>query len=59
MAFAHGTHYCLGAAPARLEGQISINAVVQRMPNLRLESDDLEWNPSAILRGLKSLPVSF
>ena len=59
MAFAHGTHYCLGAALARLEGQISINAVVQRMPNLRLESDDLEWNPSAILRGLKSLPVSF
>ena len=59
MAFAHGTHYCLGAALARLEGQISINAVVQRMPNLRLESDDLEWNPSAILRGLKSLSVLF
>ena len=59
MAFAHGTHYCLGAAPARLEGQISINAVVQRMPNLKLDSDGLEWNPSAILRGLKSLPVSF
>ena len=31
VAFAHGTHYCLGAALARMEGQVAINAVVQRI----------------------------
>ena len=59
MAFAHGIHYCLGASLARLEGQISINTLFRRMPDIKLETDDLERNPSALLRGLKALPVAF
>lgn len=59
LAFGHGLHYCVGAALARLEGQITINTMLARMPNLRLDTEDLEWNRNLTLRGLKSLPVTF
>ena len=59
VAFAQGIHYCLGASLARLEGQIAINTLLNRMPDIKLESEDLERNPSTVLRGLKSLPVVF
>ena len=59
VAFAQGIHYCLGAALARLEGQIAIGTLVNRMPDIKLSSEDLEYNPSTVLRGLKTLPVSF
>jgi cytochrome P450 len=59
LAFGHGLHYCVGAALARLEGQIAINTILSRMPGLRLETEELEWNRNLTLRGLKSLPVAF
>jgi pimeloyl-[acyl-carrier protein] synthase len=59
VAFAQRIHYCLGAALARLEGQIAIGTLVNRMPDIKLSSEDLEYNPSTVLRGLKTLPVSF
>jgi cytochrome P450 len=49
----------LGAQLARLEGQIALSTVVRRFPNLKLASDQLEWRPAPILRGLVALPVSF
>jgi pimeloyl-[acyl-carrier protein] synthase len=57
VAFGHGIHFCLGSALARLEGQIAINAVVRRLPAIRLAAETLEWRPSQALRGLRSLPV--
>jgi cytochrome P450 len=36
VAFAQGIHYCLGAASARLEGQIAIGTLVNRMPDIKL-----------------------
>ncbi|HEV7683057.1 MAG TPA: cytochrome P450 [Pyrinomonadaceae bacterium] len=59
LAFGHGLHYCVGAALARLEGQIAINTMLNRLPELRLETEDMEWNRNLTLRGLKSLPVAF
>ena len=59
VAFAQGIHYCLGASLARLEGQITINTLFKRMPEIKLETQDLERNPSTVLRGLKALPVTF
>ena len=57
--FGFGIHFCLGAALARMEGQLSIGALVQRMPELKLESTDLVWRGNPILRGLVALPVAF
>ncbi len=61
LAFGQGIHYCLGAPLARLEGQIAISTLIQRMPNIHLsvESEQLRWRGGMILRGLEALPVSF
>ena len=59
IAFGWGIHFCLGAPLARVEGQIAINTLVQRFPQLALATDNPEFHQSLTLRGLKSLPVSF
>jgi cytochrome P450 PksS len=59
LAFGLGPHYCLGAPLARLEGQIAIDALLERTAEIRLAVDrsKLRWNRGVILRGLKSLPL--
>jgi cytochrome P450 len=61
LAFGKGIHYCLGAPLARLEGQIAIQTLLQRLPNLHLAvaEQDLVWRPSALIMGLRALPVTF
>lgn len=55
--FGQGIHFCLGAALARLEGQIAINTVLRRFPDLRLQEPEPQWLGNFTLRGLKSLRV--
>src|SRR5690348_11673471 len=43
VAFAWASHFCFGAPLARIEGQIALSAVLQRMPNLRLDPGPLTW----------------
>jgi len=58
--FGRGIHFCIGAALARTELQIAITTVLQRMPELRLISETVEWQTAPpIFRGLKALPVAF
>jgi len=57
LAFGLGTHFCLGAALARLEGQIAIGAIVQRYPNLHLATDAIEWREGLMIRGVKGLEL--
>lgn len=52
-------HYCLGAALSRVETEIAINTILRRLPDVRLESGELEWYPDPTARALKSLPVVF
>ena len=59
IAFGWGIHFCLGAPLARVEGQIAINTLVQRLPKLALATDRPEYRQSLTLRGLKALPVGF
>jgi cytochrome P450 len=57
LAFGHGIHFCVGAALARLEGQVALTRLVTRFDRLRLEDGwQPTWNPS-LLRGLVELPV--
>jgi cytochrome P450 len=61
LAFGHGIHFCLGAALARMEGQLALRALLERFPELRLAVPvaDLHWNhgDGLVLRGLSELPV--
>ena len=59
MAFGSGIHHCLGATIARLEGQEAFKAMAERFPNLQLETEELEYQPSITFRSLKSLPVTW
>jgi cytochrome P450 len=61
LSFGQGIHFCLGAPLARLEGEIAMNTLLRRMPDLHLSvsAGSLRWRPSIFLRGLESLPVSF
>ena len=59
LTFSHGIHYCLGAALARLEGQVAFQALAERLPGLQLACpvDDIGYRDHFILRGLRALPV--
>lgn len=59
LSLGQGIHYCLGAPLARLEGELAIGALLRRLPRLALAEGELEWRPNIVLRGLKSLPVTF
>lgn len=59
LAFSNGIHYCLGAPLARLEGQIAVNTLLKRMPNLRLEDSTPPYRDTWVLRGLRELRVSW
>jgi cytochrome P450 len=59
VAFAWASHFCFGAPLARIEGQTAFATVLRRMPNLRMESDQVTWRENLGLRGLKALPVMF
>lgn len=61
IAFGGGIHFCLGAPLARIEGAIAINTLIQRFPKLELtvHPDELRWNESILLHGMKAMPVAF
>jgi pimeloyl-[acyl-carrier protein] synthase len=56
VAFGGGIHHCLGAALARLEGQVAFAALVTRLGRLELAGQPVR-RPTFTLRGLESLPV--
>jgi cytochrome P450 len=58
LTFSYGIHYCLGAALARLEGQVVINSLVQRFGDLAIVTDPVTYRDHFVLRGLKELEVS-
>ena len=59
LAFGYAAHFCFGAPLARIEGQIAFSALLGRLKNLELASEDFVWRENFGLRGLSSLPVRF
>jgi cytochrome P450 len=59
LSFGHGPHFCLGAALARLEGEIAFIGLAQRFPDVELAVDfsSLRFQGSAMMRQLAALPV--
>jgi cytochrome P450 len=58
VAFGSGTHHCLGATLARVEGQEVFKALAERFPEMEIGTETLEYHPSITFRSLKSLPVA-
>ena len=53
--FGGGSHYCIGAWLARIQGAMGIKALLDRFPNLHLEEQTLQWYDHLSIRGLLSL----
>jgi cytochrome P450 len=59
LSFGHGTHFCVGAPLARVEGEIALRTLVRRLDGLRLLTETPEYKENIVLRGLAALPVAF
>ena len=59
LAFGWAAHFCFGAPLARIEGQIAFGALLRRLKNLELATEDFVWRENFGLRGLSALPVRF
>ena len=58
ISFGGGVHYCLGAPLARVELTIAFNTLLTRLPNMEL-AEEPQYQPSFVIRGLKSLNIRF
>jgi len=59
LAFGKGIHFCLGAALARLEGRVSLEEVLRRLPDYRVDASGLQRVHSTNVRGFSALPIAF
>ncbi len=59
LAFGQGTHFCLGASLARLEGRVSLEEVLRRIPGWEVREEGIERVHSSNVRGFAHLPIEF
>ena len=57
LAFGYGTHFCLGAALARLEGRVALEEVLKRFPEWEVDREHARLASTSTVRGWKTLPV--
>jgi cytochrome P450 len=59
LAFGQGTHFCLGAALARLEGRVALEEIRRRLTDVEIDFDGLERIHSSNVRGFAAMPIRF
>ena len=57
VSFGSGVHHCLGAALARMEGEIAVTRLVRRFGELTLAAEPT-FNGRIILRGRDRIPIT-
>ncbi len=57
LTFGQGLHFCLGAPLARLEAKVCLGELVQRYPQMRYGSGEVEWIDALVMRGPACLPL--
>ncbi|MGI5478740.1 cytochrome P450 [Streptomyces lavendofoliae] len=61
LAFGHGPHHCVAPLLARMEAELLLTALVERLPELRLAVDpgEVVWQKDVLIRGPVGLPVTW
>jgi cytochrome P450 len=57
LTFGRGPHFCLGAALARLEGQIVLEEMLKRFPEWEVDTANGKLSSTSTVRGWESLPI--
>nr|WP_323847482.1 cytochrome P450 [Allosaccharopolyspora coralli] len=59
--FGHGPHHCLGAHLARVELQVAVRTLLERLPGLRLAVPEpkVRWKTGLLVRGPLELPLDW
>ncbi|HYO00811.1 MAG TPA: cytochrome P450 [Mycobacterium sp.] len=57
LAFSSGIHYCLGAPLARLEAEVAIQVLAERVPALQM-TDGARRRPGNAIRGYACMPMT-
>jgi cytochrome P450 len=57
--FGYGAHFCLGAALARMEGNVAIAEVLRRFPAWEVDRSAVTYVATNTVRGPSSAPVSY
>jgi cytochrome P450 len=57
LTFGYGSHFCLGASLARLEGRVALDEVLKVMPEWELDHEHIVMGSSTGVRGYESIPV--
>ncbi|QWB21737.1 MULTISPECIES: cytochrome P450 [Streptomyces] len=61
LALGNGPHYCTGAVLARLQTELLLATLLDRLPDLRLAvpADQVEWRRRTMIRGPRTLPCTW
>jgi hypothetical protein len=59
LSFGHGTHFCLGAALARLEARVALEEFWRRFPEYDVLAEGIVRVHSVNVRGFSALPIKF
>jgi cytochrome P450 len=57
LSFSWGTHFCLGAAIARMEAAVALECLLDTFPLIEFGGDPPDWVPYSALRSLDRLPI--
>jgi pimeloyl-[acyl-carrier protein] synthase len=58
LSFGSGVHYCLGDWLGRRQAQLTVNAFLQRFPNITLPPQQLSWYNNIAVRRLDALRIN-
>ncbi|MDH4169926.1 MAG: cytochrome P450 [Acidimicrobiia bacterium] len=57
LSFGYGAHFCIGAALARLEGRVALQATLARFGDWEVDESEVDWVHTSTVRGYASVPI--